>query len=71
MRRPVAMSERGRVDPAQPLLEGPISRCKTDIKAVEYVGTQLAAQAGEDASVDSVPARAMSVFLRQDNAAEE
>jgi hypothetical protein len=69
-RRPIVMIERGHVDPAGPLLEWPISRYKTGIKAVKYAGAQLAGQAGVDASVEGVLARAISVFLQQDDAAE-
>lgn len=69
-RRPVVLVERGEVSPDGPILEWPLSRYAARVRHIAYAhaeALQGEGPTGEDARVESILARAMSVFLERDD----
>ncbi len=75
-RRPVVLIERGTVDPHGPLLEWPLERYAARPRNIAYArggaerARSLQAPSDPDARVESMLARAMTIFLASDDTAE-
>jgi hypothetical protein len=70
-RRPVVLVERGEVSPDGPILEWPLSRYAAGVRHIAYAHADALRGEGktaEDARVESILARAMSVFLERNDA---
>lgn len=72
-RRPIVLIERGLVDPRGPLLEWPLERYAAPIRSIAHahVGAEdTDPRAEPDARIESILARAISVFLASDEEGE-